>query len=75
MFKELIYYFRNARLFFATISSSTSTSTTTSTLTTQSLCFTTTTTGTSGCTSGRKKRRAELSDGSFAEFLPTRVER
>jgi len=67
---------RNARLFFATISSSTSTSTTTSTLTTTSICFTSSTGGTA-CTSGRKKRKAEIMRANFGidEFGPSRVDR
>jgi hypothetical protein len=66
---------RNARLFFATISSSTSTSTSTTTLTTTSICFTTSTGGTA-C-KGRKKRRAEIMKANFEvdEFGPSRVDR
>merc|ERR1719468_966357 len=67
---------RSARLFFATISSSTSTSTTTSTLTTTSICFTSKSAITA-CTSGRKKRKAEIMRESFGadEFGPSRVDR
>jgi len=56
---------RQARLFFATISSSTSTSTTTSTLTTTSICYSyTTLTGT--CSGKRKKRNLpEFEDESL----------
>merc|ERR1719468_1166417 len=66
---------RSAKLFFATISSSTSTSTTTSTLTTTSICFTSkTSTSITACTSGRKKRKAEIMN-KVDEFGPSRVDR
>ena len=69
---------RNARLFFATVSSSTTTSTSTLVITTSSICFTSKSgTAITACTSGRKKRLAQFfqEDGFEDEFAPSRVER
>ncbi len=65
-------FFRNARLFFATISSSTSSSTTTATVTTTSICFTSNAAITA-CSGKRRKRN--LSTYDEQNFIPSRVQR